>query len=72
MVETNIEPADWVKGQAHIYKTDISIPEELHKGDYLLCVGIVDTTKGDIPGINLSLPVDKLIDDWAYISKVNI
>lgn len=71
-IDTDIEPADWVKGQAYNYKTTMPIPDELQKGDYLLCVSIVDTTKGNIPEIKLSLSGDNLINDWAYIGKINI
>ena len=71
-VDKNIEPADWVKGQTFTYVTNMCLPEELPTGDYLLCGGIVDTTKGNFPEIELSLPTERLIKDWVYISQINI
>lgn len=71
-VDMNVEPADWVKGNAYTYTTAMHFPEELQKGEYSLCVGIVDNTKGNLPGIKLSLPMERLINDWAYIGKIKI
>lgn len=69
-VDLNVEPADWVKGKAYTYAATMNLPKYLQKGEYLLCVGIVDTTKGNLPGIKLSLPIERLINDWAYIGKI--
>lgn len=69
-VDLNVEPADWVKGKAYTYAATMNLPKYLQKGEYLLCVGIVDTTKGNLPGIKLSLPKERLINDWAYIGKI--
>lgn len=71
-VDLNVEPADWVKGKAYTYAATMNLPKYLQKGEYLLCVGIVDTTKGNLPGIKLSLPIERLINDWAYIGKIKI
>lgn len=71
-VDPNAEPADWLAGKAYGYTTHLSLPKEIKKGAYLFCVAIVDTTKGAVPGIVLSLPSVKLINDWTYISEVKI
>lgn len=71
-VDLNVEPADWVKGKAYTYAATMNLPKYLQKGEYLLCVGIVDTTKGNLPGIKLSLPIERLINDWVYIGKIKI
>lgn len=71
-VDMNVEPADWVKGKVYTYITIVDLPKELQKGKYLLCVGIVDSTKNNLPGIELSLPKERLIKDWNYIGEVEV
>ncbi|MFV0270069.1 MAG: hypothetical protein ACK5HZ_00045 [Macellibacteroides fermentans] len=70
--DPDAEPADWVAGTAYTYTTRLGLTKGIKKGEYLLCVAIVDSTKGYMPGIKLSLPTEHLVNDWTYINKVKL
>lgn len=71
-LDISVEPADWVKGKTYTYMSIVNLPKELQKGEYLLCVGLVDTTKGNLPGIKLALPSESQMNGWTYIHKIKV
>lgn len=68
------EPAisDWIKGSPKTYTSNIKVAD-VAAGDYLWAVGLVDTTKDNAIGINISAKKDRLTaDGWLKLCDVTV
>lgn len=68
VVDKDIEPADWLKGPSYNYLTKWK-PTHQAEGKLTLCVGIVDTTKQNQPGIDLAVERHYKIGKWVKICE---
>lgn len=69
-VDSDAEPSAWLKGKASAYTLECSL--DVPAGEYTWLVGLVDTTKGNTPGLNLSVPAELVRDGWMTASKVTV
>ncbi|MBX3742229.1 MAG: hypothetical protein KF712_14645 [Akkermansiaceae bacterium] len=67
-VDQNIDPGEWKGKSRHECSTTIPFPTP--SGTYQLAVSIVDTTRGNEPGIHLATHDAKLVSGWTVIGKV--
>lgn len=72
-VDTASEPSEWIKGVMTSYRFSFT-PEDVPAGEYVLAIGIVDTSKEDMPvGIELSVKENQLVGDgWAKVLDVTV
>ena len=71
-VDTDAEPSEWLKDAPMAYHFEASL-DGIPPGKYKWAVGIVDTTRDNTIGINLSLPDSVKTDaGWAVINRITI
>ena len=71
-VDPIVDPGKWLKDELYGYPDlNFTIPKSVKKGTYQLAVAIIDTTTGK-PGIKLAIKDNQIINDWAFISTVDI
>lgn len=72
-VDNKAEPSDWIKGKTFTYASSLTIPKSVKRGNYILCVGVTDQQKGNIPGIKLAIKdLRKLKSGWLEIERIYI
>lgn len=71
-VANETEPSDWLKGQIYTYASSFLIPDSVQRGNYNLCIGIIDKQKENSPGIKLSLSTNNKIGEWVFVLPVTI
>ena len=72
-VDMESEPSEWLMEQSVPYDFETSFTKA-GKGQYLLAVGIVDTSKESLaPGLNLAvMDASSISDGWVIINPVNV
>ena len=72
-VDMESEPSEWLMEQSVPYDFETSFTKA-GKGQYLLAVGIVDTSKESLaPGLNLAVrDASSISDGWVIINPVNV
>lgn len=69
---TDAEPSGWLKGQPAVYASEFSM-DGVPVGRYVWAVAIVDTTKGNVPGIYLAIEnAETTCDGWTKLSCVTV
>ncbi len=69
-VDKDAEPSSWLKGNDSSYILNAAL--DVPAGEYEWLVGIVDTSRDNIPGINISVPVSSLKDGWMTAGKLTV
>lgn len=67
----NAEPAHWFKGNLYPYQTKVST-KSIPNGSYTLAYAIVDTSKGNIPAIELAVTNAQTATNWYKFGNVTI
>lgn len=67
-VDEAAEPSVWLKGKPSCYSFNAQM--DLPEGEYAWLVGIVDTTRENVPGINLAIPASQLENGWLKAGKL--
>ena len=71
-VDDNIEPSEWRQNSPKEYKTDVVL-DNVPAGNYMWAVGIVDRTKGNLPGLNLAATASRVTDKgWVKVYAVTV
>ena len=71
-VDDAIEPSEWKQNSPKDYQTDITL-DGIPSGDYMWAVGIVDKTKGNMPGLALAATSSRVTKDgWVKVLAVTI
>ena len=71
-VDDKIEPSEWKQNTPTDYSTEITLGD-VAPGTYVWAVGIVDTTKGNVPGLNLAAASSRLTSDgWVKVNPVTV
>lgn len=70
-VDYNSEPSSWLMGQVHDYDFKLMF-SNIPNGKYYLGVSIIDTTKGNMPGINLAILNPVVINGWYILDEIEI
>ncbi len=68
---TNIDPSEWLKGNNYQYDTPISFGN-VANGVYDLAYAIVDTSRGNVPAINLAVTDPVTSTGWYLINQVSV
>ncbi len=62
----------WLNGKPTSYETTIRL-EDIPSGEYMWAVGLVNTSKNNVPGLRMATENSRLTQDgWARIHTVNI
>jgi len=70
-VDQNSDPSQWIMGTPVSYSFSFDIPN-IANGNYLWAVAIVDTTKGNVKGINLSAKGNLTSTGWLPLFDVTV
>ncbi|MDE5891182.1 MAG: DUF4832 domain-containing protein, partial [Bacteroidales bacterium] len=71
-VDEKIEPSEWRLNSPVSYSTEIDL-SGIPAGTYMWAIGIVDTAKGNVPGLNMAVTSSRLTEDgWAQIIAVEV
>lgn len=71
-VDGDTDLSKWLKGSSSSYDYDYSL-EGVDKGRYTLCTALVDTWRGNVPGIQMSVPDSSLSDSgWLKLGSVKV
>ncbi|KUP22530.1 discoidin domain-containing protein [Paenibacillus sp. DMB5] len=68
---TNIDPSEWLKGSLYDYETALSFGN-IANGTYDLAYAIVDTTRGNVPAINLAVTNPVNTNGWYSLGPINV
>lgn len=71
IVVTDSDLSTWLKGNDTTYTTSVSLAG-LEKGKYTWLIGLVDTTKGNQPGLQMAVAADKQFNGWLKAGTVTI
>ncbi len=68
----DVKPSDWHNGTPVEYNTSI-ILDKVAAGEYTWALAIVDTSKGNVPAIDLSVKTSSLTKEgWLKLGKITI
>ena len=71
-VAEDTDLSTWLNGKPTSYKTQIELTG-VPSGDYKWAVGLVDTTRGNEPGIRMAVESNRLTKEgWARLNPVTI
>ena len=71
-VDTDAEPSEWIAGSPKSYELKVSL-KDVNPGEYRWAVAIVDTRKGNAPGLNMSVASSSLTSGgWMPLGKVTV
>ncbi len=71
-IDDEAQISDWVKGSPQTYSFSFKL-SDVAKGDYVWAVGLVDTTKDNAIGIQISAKSDRLTDEgWLKLHEVTV
>ncbi|NOX96595.1 MAG: hypothetical protein GXO98_00730 [Nitrospirae bacterium] len=65
------EPSDWIEGWAYSYTLQASL-NSVPAGFYQVGFAIVDTTRGNVPAINLAINNEKTASGWYILNDTAI
>lgn len=71
VVESHSDLSVWIKGTDHRYETAFSL-QGIKKGNYTWLIGLVDTTKGNLPGIQMAVAPESLCQGWMVFGKLRV
>ncbi|HEB76386.1 MAG TPA: DUF4832 domain-containing protein [Nitrospirae bacterium] len=71
-VDRVAEPSDWVEGGRYAYSLNASIDDSVPAGTYRLGCAIVDTTKGNVPALNLAVVNERTGTGWYILGDVTV
>jgi hypothetical protein len=69
-VDTEAEPSLWLNGESSSYSFTPRI--SLEPGRYVWALGIVDTSKGNRPGVKLAVKGETTADGWLRLKEMEI
>ena len=71
-VDEQIEPSEWLLNSPTEYTTEIDL-SGVPAGQYMWAIGIVDTKKDNVPGLNMAVTSSRLTDDgWARLIGLTV
>lgn len=70
-VERKSDLSTWIKGSDQSYETEFSL-KGLKKGHYTWLIGLVDTTKDNLPGIQMAVSSKVLHQGWMAFGMLKI
>ncbi|MDE5635445.1 MAG: DUF4832 domain-containing protein, partial [Muribaculaceae bacterium] len=62
---------EWIKGHPSTYETRINLGG-VQSGEYIWGVGLVDTTRDNAIGLNISAKGDITPEGWLQLTTVNV
>lgn len=68
---TDINPADWLKGQLYEYESFISLGN-IPDGTYRWAYAIVDTGRNNMPSLELAVDEMKTSNGWYVMGRINV
>lgn len=69
-VVPDVDPSDWLKGNTTVYETSFNLGSQ--SGKYILCVGITDLTKEDLPSIEIAVGSQFKIGKWVKLLDISL
>lgn len=71
VVEQATDLSTWTQGTDHRYKTAFSL-EGIKRGNYTWLIGLVDTTRGNLPAIQMAVSPESQWQGWMVFGKLSI
>lgn len=71
-VDNDAEPSEWIAGSPVSYEFKLSL-KDVQPGEYRWAVGLVDTRKDNVIGLNMSVPSSSLTSEgWLPLGTVSV
>ena len=71
VVDTHSDLSKWIKGTPDICLTEVPL-EGLKPGKYTWALGLVDTSKGNVPGLEIAVAASHKAGGWLKVNVISI
>ena len=71
VVDTHSDLSKWIKGTPDICLTEVPL-EGLKPGKYTWALGLVDTAKGNVPGLEIAVAASHKAGGWLKVNVISI
>jgi len=71
IVVSESDLSKWIKGNDVTYTTELTLTD-IDKGRYTWLIGLIDTTKGNMPGLQMAVATELQYNGWLNAGTVNI
>lgn len=69
-VDENCEPSTWVESKPNPYEFNVTV--DVASGNYKWGVAIVDTSRGNVPGLQLAVNDETTAEGWVKLLNVKV
>lgn len=69
-VDENCEPSTWVESKPNPYEFNVTV--DVASGNYKWGVAIVDTSRGNVPGLQLAVNNETTAEGWVKLLNVKV